>query len=82
MQCAYLRLRGGAMKLLTMSPLWILFPVMALLLADGYMQAQEDAAKEAYRLQVVAQKKAAQDKAFNDLAARGEFMTGFKAAVK
>ena len=44
-------------------------------------------ADEAYRLQVVAQRKAAQkkaahDKAFNDLAARGEFMTGFKAAMK
>ena len=70
------------MKLLTMSPLWILFPVMALLLADGYMQEREKAADEAYRLQVVAQKKAAQTKAWNDLAARGEFMTGFKAAQK
>ena len=44
-------------------------------------------ADEAYRLQVVAKKKAAQkkaahDKAFNDLAARGEFMTTFAAVQK
>jgi len=39
-------------------------------------------ADEEYRLQVVAQKKAAQDKAFNDLAARGEFMTTFAAVQK
>ena len=44
-------------------------------------------ANEAYRLRVVAQrkaaqKKAAQYKAFNDLAARGEFMTTFAAVQK
>ena len=55
---------------------------LALCILNGYMQEKEDAADEAYRLQVVAQKKAAQDNAFNDLAARGEFMTGFKAAMK
>jgi hypothetical protein len=53
-----------------------------LLVGNAIMQGQEDAANEAYRAQVVAQKKAAQDKAFNDLAARGEFMTGFKAVQK
>lgn len=64
--------------------IWLIAAVtiIILLVGNGIMQGKEDAANEAYRAQVVAQKKAAQDKAFNDLAARGEFMTTFAAAQK
>lgn len=63
---------------------WIIavIALAALFALNGHMQATEDAANEAYRLQVVAQKKAAQQKAFNDLAARGEFMTTFASVQK
>ena len=63
---------------------WIISAgVLAVLMSlNGYMQAQEDKANAAYAKQVVEKKKAAQDKAFNDLAERGEFMTGFKAVAK
>lgn len=55
---------------------------LALCALNGYMEAQEQAANEAYRQRVIAQRKAAHDKAFNDLAARGEFMTTFEAVKK
>ena len=63
---------------------WIIgaFVVIALGYANYIMEEREQAANEAYRLRVVAQRKAAKDKAFNDLAARGEFMTTFAAVQK
>ena len=63
---------------------WIIGAIVVISLgyANYIMEEREQAANEAYRLRVVAQRKAAKDKAFNDLAARGEFMTGFKAAMK
>jgi hypothetical protein len=73
------------MKSEIFSPLiWLIAAAVLILLLVGnaIMQGQEDAANEAYRAKVVAQRKAAQDKAFNDLAARGEFMTGFSAVSK
>ena len=56
--------------------------LIVLLVGNAIMQGKEEAADEAYRLRVVAQRKAAKDKAFNDLAARGEFMTTFAAVKK
>lgn len=54
----------------------------ALCAFNGYMQAQEDAANEAYRVRVAAQKQAAKNKVINDLAKRGEYMTGFAMVQK
>jgi hypothetical protein len=53
--------------------------VACILMNDDYNTKKAD---EAYRAKVVAQRKASQDKAFNDLAARGEFMTTFAAVQK
>lgn len=67
------------------SPLiWIIavFALLIFITLNWHFDTVEQAADEAYRVQVVAQKKAAQDKAFNDLAARGEFMTTFAAVSK
>jgi len=63
---------------------WIIGAIVVISLgyANYIMEEREQAANEAYRLRVVAQRKAAKDKAFNDLAARGEFMTTFAAVKK
>jgi len=59
--------------------LLFVFVAFCFLSNEDLKTKQED---EAYRLRVVAQRKAAKDKAFNDLAARGEFMTTFAAVKK
>ena len=49
---------------------------------NAYMEAQEHAANEAYRARLEEKRRLAQVKMFNDLAARGEFMTTFKDVKK